>query len=95
MNEETLKLVKQALSIAESSNLKDEEIKMLIEAGIEDLNRLKIKKDLNSKLYCNAIILYVKANFGNVEIKEKERSEKAYDKICAKLSLSKERIEGN
>lgn len=45
MNEEILKLVKQALSIAESSNLKDEEIKMLIEAGIEDLNRLKIKKE--------------------------------------------------
>lgn len=89
--ENLLKLTKQSISIVETSTLKDKELQMLIDAGIEDLTRLEIKKDFESNLYLNAIILYVKSNFGNVDIKEKERSEKAYEKICTKLSISKNR----
>ena len=43
MEEELLKTAKQCLSIVETATLKDEEIKMLINAGIADLNRQGIK----------------------------------------------------
>ena len=88
--EELLKLVKQCLSIVETATLKDEEIKMLILAGIADLNRqgILVTQDTNDALIKSAIVMYVKGNFGNVDIKEKELAQRTYSNLCANLGLS-------
>lgn len=90
--EELLKLVKQCLSIVETATLKDEEIKMLIQAGIADLNRQGIlaSLDTNDYLIQSAIVMFVKGNFGNVDIKEKELAQRTYSLLCANLSLSED-----
>lgn len=88
--EELLNATKQSLSIVETATLKDEEIKMLIQAGIEDLKRQGINASINTKsnLVKSSIIMFVKANFGNVDIKEKELAQKTYSLLCNNLSLS-------
>ena len=90
--ENLLRLTKQCLSIVETSTIKDDEIKMLINAGIADLNRQGIKADANisESLVQSAIVMYVKSNFGNVDIKEKELAQRIYSLLCANLSLSEE-----
>lgn len=90
--EELLKLVKQCLSIIETATLKDEEIKMLIQAGIADLKRQGIKASENTEdsLIKSAIVMFVKANFGNVDIKEKELAQRTYSLLCANLGLSED-----
>ena len=87
-----LKLVKQCLSIVETATLKDEEIKMWIQAGMADLKRqgIKASEDISDSLIKSAIIMFVKANFGNVDIKEKDLAQKTYSLLCANLSLSSE-----
>ncbi len=85
---ELLKLAKQCLSIVETAKLKDEEIKMLIKAGMRDLKRQGIRQDTDDDLVKSAIVLFVKANFGNVDIKEKELAQKTYSRLCISLSLS-------
>lgn len=72
--QELMKLAKQSLSIIQTSTVKDDEIKMYIDAGINDLTRqgIEVINKLNNSLVQNAIIMYVKANFGNVDIKEKK-----------------------
>lgn len=87
---ELLKITKQSLSIVETATLKDEEIKMLINAGIADLKRqgIKASEEKNDSLIKSAIIMFVKANFGNTDIKEKELAQKTYSLLCNNLSLS-------
>ena len=87
-----LKIVKQCLSIIETATLKDEEIKMWINAGIADLNRQGIvaSVDTTDSLVQSAIVMFVKANFGNVVIKEKELAQRTYSLLCANLSLSED-----
>ena len=88
--EELLKKAKQCLSIVQSATLKDEEISMLINAGIEDLKRQGINAsvDTESNLMISAIMMFVKANFGNTDIKEKELAQKTYSLLCCNLGLS-------
>ena len=88
--ENLLKLAKQCLSIIETATLKDEEIKMLIQAGIADLIRQGINASENAEdsLVKSAIVMFVKSNFGNVDIKEKELAQKTYSLLCNNLSLS-------
>lgn len=87
-----LKIVKQCLSIIETATLKDEEIKMWINAGIADLNRQGItaSEETKDSLIQSAIVMYVKANFGNVDIKEKELAQRTYSLLCANLGLSED-----
>lgn len=86
--EALLKTVKQCLSIVETATLKDEEIKMLINAGQADLKRQGIKVDTTNDLVKSAIVMFVKGNFGNVDIKEKELAQKTYSFLCVNLGLS-------
>lgn len=88
--ETLLKLVKQCLSIVETATLKDEEIKMWIQAGIADLIRQGIvaSETTEDSLVQSAIVMFVKANFGNVDIKEKELAQRTYSLLCANLGLS-------
>ena len=90
--DELLKLVKQCLSIVETATLKDEEIKMWIQAGIVDLNRQGIVASVGTtdNLVQSAIVMFVKANFGNVDIKEKELAQRTYSLLCANLGLSED-----
>ena len=85
-----LKIVKQSLSIIETAIFKDEEIKMLIQAGIADLIRqgINASEDTEESLIQSAIVMFVKGNFGNVDIKEKELAQKTYSLLCNNLSLS-------
>lgn len=95
---ELLKLTKQCLSIIESATIKDEEIKMLINAGILDLQRQGITANENTEnaLIKAAIVMFVKSNFGNVDIKEKESAKKTYSLLCNNLGLSSDyKEEGN
>lgn len=88
--EELLKTAKQCLSIVETARFKDEEIKMLINAGIEDLKRQGINASIDTKneLIKSSVIMFVKSNFGNVDIKEKELAQRTYSLLCNNLSLS-------
>ena len=85
-----LKIVKQSLSIVKTATFKDEEIKMLIQAGIADLVRqgINASEDTKESLIQSAIVMFVKGNFGNVDIKEKELAQKTYSLLCNNLSLS-------
>ena len=87
---ELLKTTKQCLSIVETATLKDEEIKMLIKAGVEDLRRQGINASVATQndLIKSAIIMFVKSNFGNVDIKEKELAQRTYSLLCNNLGLS-------
>lgn len=91
MNDEDLmSLVKQSLSIVETSTIKDDEITMWINAGKEDLKRQDINSELENPLIYSAIVMFVKANFGNVDLKEKELSQKTYNLFCHSLGLSED-----
>lgn len=93
-----LKKAKQCVSIVQTATLKDEEIKMLINAGIEDLKRQGINAsiDTESDLVKSSIIMFVKANFGNVDIKEKELAQETYSLLCHNLGLSSDyKIKGS
>ena len=86
--EELLITTKQSLSIVSTATLKDEEIKMWIKSGISDLIRQGIEPNITNDLVKSAVIMYVKSNFGNVDIKEKELAQKTYSLLCCNLGLS-------
>lgn len=88
--DELMKLSKQSLSIVETATLKDKEIEMWIQAGIADLTRQGIvaSETTEDSLVQSAIVMFVKANFGNVDIKEKELAKERYSLLCANLGLS-------
>ena len=90
--EDLLKTVKQCLSIVETATLKDEEIKMWIQAGIADLGRqgIVVSVGTTDSLVQSAIVMFVKSNFGNVDIKEKELAQRTYSLLCNNLSLSED-----
>lgn len=83
-------LVKECLSIVQTSTLKDNEILMLINAGVLDLERqgIDVEKHITEGLIQGAITMFVKANFGMVDIKEKELAQRTYNLLCNNLSLS-------
>lgn len=83
-------LVKQCLSVVETSTAKDDEIVMWISAAIEDLvrNQIDVESNLSNGLIQGAIVMYVKANFGNGEQEEKDRCERTYKQTLTNLSLS-------
>lgn len=91
-------LAKECLSIAASSTMKDDEISMWITAAVEDLlrNDIDVMNNLSNGLIQAAIILYVKAHFGNVGYGEKtEKNEKtmaleSYKDCLTNLSLSQQ-----
>lgn len=88
MEDNIVNLAKQCLSIASSATLKDKEIKMWVLSGIEDLKRQDIKVDLKNSLVQAAIIMFVKYNFGMIDLKDKELAQRTYNSLCSNLSLS-------
>ena len=83
-------LIKQCLSVVETSTAKDDEIVMWINAAVEDLirNQINVADNLSNGLIQGAIAMYVKSNFGNGEQEEKDRCERTYKQTLTNLSLS-------
>ena len=87
-----MSLVKEALGIIETSTMKDKEIYMLIESAIIDLDRVDIdvENHILDSLVKNAITLYVKAHFGDIDVDKKESNLKRYKMILRELQNSEE-----
>nr|DAH24345.1 MAG TPA: hypothetical protein [Caudoviricetes sp.] len=96
MYDKLLVSAKQFLSILPESTMKDIEIKSLVDAGIAELERSGINTQYNydkqkqeyDSLIKTAIMMFVKSNFGNVNIKEKELAAKVFNNLEQSLSLS-------
>lgn len=89
-----LAIAKENLSIISTSNAKDNEINMLIEASKKDLERQNIDVDTTNNLVVTTIMMFVKGHFGNVDLKEKELANETYKLLCTNLSLSQEYLKG-
>ena len=83
-------LVKQCLSILPDDEFKNNEIELLINAGASDLERqgIDVLNNINDGLVQGAIVMYVKANFGMVDINEKKLAWDRYKQTITNLSLS-------
>lgn len=83
-------LMKQCLSIAPTSTVKDEEIVMWINAGVSDMIRqgIDVASNITDGLVQGAIVMYVKSNFGFIEESEKKIAEERYNQTVINLSLS-------
>lgn len=80
-----LEKVRKALRI--TTDLLDDEIKDLIDAGLIDLGISGVKKrEEIDPLIQRAIILYTKANFG-LENTESEKYQKGYESLRIHLAL--------
>lgn len=87
-----LVLVKQSLAIVSTATARDTELTALINAGIQDLKRQGIEVDdqYDNDLINATIIMFVKANFGMVDDRQKEYARKTYNLLCQNLGLSDE-----
>lgn len=83
-----LALAKETLGIVSTATAKDSSLEMIIEAGINDMTRAGVDVDTDNKLVQNALMTYVKANFGISNPQDKERFLQAYQLFLAELSLS-------
>lgn len=83
-------LVKQCLSVVSTATAKDDEIVMWIDAAVSDMVRqnIDVAGNITDGLIQGAIVMFVKATFGMVDIKEKELAQKTYKDLCGNLSLS-------
>lgn len=52
------------------------------------MKRQGIDIDLSNELVKSAIVMFVKGNFGNIDIKEKELAQRTYSLRCNELGLS-------
>lgn len=90
-NQEEMKnLTKKCLSIVETATYKDSEIAMWVGAAVADMVRqgIDVAGHISDELIQGAIVMFVKSNFGMVDIKEKENAQKTYKQISGNLSLS-------
>lgn len=85
---ELLALAKETLGIVASATAKDNSLEMIIEAGLNDMARAGVSVDTDNKLVQNALITYVKANFGISNPDDKAKFMEAYQLYLSELSLS-------
>ena len=83
-----LALAKETLGIVASATAKDTSLQMIIDAGILDMTRAGVIVDTSNKLVQNALMTYVKANFGISNPDEKAKFLEAYQLFLGELSLS-------
>lgn len=91
--DDLLALVKQSLAILPTATARDTELTALINASIKDMKRQGIDIDDNynyNDLINATIIMFVKANFGMIDDKQKEYARKTYVLLCQNLGLSGE-----
>jgi len=89
---ELLSLAKEILSITPTSTVKDNEIKLLIGSAKKDMERLNIDvtNNIEDDLIIGAIMMYVKAYFGNTNTKEKELCQKSYSLFVSNIASTHE-----
>lgn len=87
-NQELILLAKETLGIVATATAKDNSLEMIINAGINDMTRAGVDVDVSNPLVQNALMTYVKANFGISNPQDKERFLEAYQLYLAELSLS-------
>ena len=85
-----LALAKQTLGIISTATAKDSELTMIINAGINDMTRAGVDVDATNPLVQNALMTYVKANFGISNPIDKERFMNSYRLFLAELSMSED-----
>lgn len=91
--ESLLALVKQSLAIVPTATGRDTELTALIRAAVDDLTRQGIAVDtiyFNNNLVNSAIVMFVKANFGMIDEKQKDYAQKTYILLCQNLGASSE-----
>ena len=90
--EQLKRKAKQCLSIVDTSNLKDDEIEMLINSAKKDLERvnIEVEKNIEDKLIINTIMLYVKAHFGDTDIEKRKEYLNRYKSNLRELQFSEE-----
>lgn len=81
-------LAKETLGIVATATAKDNSLVMIINAGIDDMKRAGVNVDYDNELVQNALMTYVKANFGISNPSDKEKFLQAYQLYLAELSLS-------
>lgn len=83
-----LEIVKKALRV--TTNVFDDEIQLLIDAGLQDLARGGVMEDVltenSTPLVQRAVITYVKMNFGLPE--DYDRLKRSYDEQKAQLGTA-------
>lgn len=88
-----LALTKQSLAILSTSTTRDDELKALIKAAAHDMARQGITVDEtfteNDDLINATMVMFVKANFGMIDEKQKEYAKETYILLCHNLGLSK------
>lgn len=85
---ELLSLAKQTLGIIPTATQKDDELQMILQAGINDLTRAGVDVDTTNQLVMNALMTYVKAHFGISNPDDKEKFMTSYRLFLSDLSLS-------
>ena len=85
---ELLTLTKETLGIVSTATAKDNSLKMIIQAGIDDMKRAGANIDLDNNLVRNCLMTYVKANFGIANPNDKAKFMEAYQLHLADLTLS-------
>lgn len=83
-----LALAKETLGIVASATAKDNTLNMIIQAGIDDMTRAGVEVDTANNLVQNALMTYVKANFGISNPDDKAKFLEAYQLYLSELSLS-------
>lgn len=83
-----ISLAKETLGIVSTATAKDNSLEMIIKAGINDMTRAGVDVDVDNKLVQNALMIYVKANFGISNPTDKAKFLEAYQLCLAELSLS-------
>lgn len=87
-----LSVAKEVLSIIPTATAKDTEINMLINSAKKDMERLNIdvENNISDELIISAIMMFVKAHFGNTNTKEKELCQKSYSLFLSNIASTQE-----
>lgn len=87
-----LSMAKEVLSIIPTATAKDTEINMLINSCKKDMERLNIdvENHISDDLILSAIMMFVKAHFGNTNTKEKELCQKSYSLFLSNIASTQE-----
>ena len=86
--DELLSLAKETLGIVSTATAKDNSLKLIIRAGMKDMERAGVKVNIQDYLTRQALMTYVKANFGISNPTDKAKYMESYQLFLAQMSLS-------
>lgn len=88
--DELLRLAKETLGIVSTATAKDNSLRLIIRAGMKDMERAGVKVNIQDFLTKQALMTYVKANFGIANPTDKAKYMESYQLFLAQMSLSQE-----